>query len=1175
MRLQPLTELFTKKPPKLPSKIAWQVEYALRTSYATAASFYFIYYFDWGPLTSISPVFAALATTMYVGVWQRSYWSVLFSSTVGGVVGTLVGFTYTHPLLQIFLIFWYILWLGKCILLTPIGKTFGGVIFVLGALYPTVTEGETTGIPLLITIILTANIPYLLTGLTLLFPFPRFSYSPSQQAIELLSDRYSRLLCDYVDGYCNSEESDLFLSLAQGHLNEAKQLLQSLIDLSVNLETECYLFPDLKPYSDNLKQLIPFFRRIHDGFTTMGTTLPDIIRNETHAMHIKVMKTTLRQTALEFRRVVMILTVSHMKELIPKTFCSLPIGRISCMKAMRRKIRAWQIYWQSVWDYLVQSWAPQLAFGAQEAPSPSAAERPIKGISEDFLLAIESLLAFEQVLLASAQCARDDYVFIRPPDAVAESSTGPSLGADSDTHTLSPLHRNQNMFTRQSSSIEEKDSQLSLQTFSQNLSPLQLYERSIYQSLPLITASPPRPRLNGSPQTKGFSFSTPESDAPKSTFIPTNKSPTSEAKSDISVSLSVKELELSPLPPSSPKVLTRASSASISFSEHPPTLFPSSHLVSDSPRSKSRSHSAGTGTSMGGNEDLESGPHEEMGVDETESIVSWRYTNLRHPSIYENTTLDQDTGIRTNYATILYFENLRYGTHNWSPRLSFLASLLTVMDLVGDLKHLNEEPPLQEPQLFQRNTDSFSFSLSSFRSSTSSWGSYLKSLVSVNAWRFQFRHPVITELLSNLLLIFKYLFDCLLEPYRVSQMVFHLFYIYCCCSCVGSSSPHSAAALSTTNAPSLPQEHQQRIADYRHYLHQYIHPVKIAIITVLCSLFVILPYFQKIFPYGLWGPVVVTLIRQDNSSSSFSRGFQRIEGTVLGCIYAYMISLFFHCETHSCYTPSVVVLVVGWLGLCAYFREGIQKGYAAIVAGFTPIIVLLGSSHGSQAGAWARVEMTVIGVTVYLIVDNLLIPSRADVAIRKNIISSITHTTKLLTATSHSLNGLFCLANPDLPSPPVPPLPSPPILASSTPAATGYSGDLLQSISPGGQILADYDEDDEEVSNYLSNHITRNMKHLDSANIELNLLAALISEQASLLQLAALEPELWHRYVESGGEVFFDCSSDHSPLPPINLCRDAWREFCSPLAHSIRGSSIFIAGLSKKLLCLSSIAMLT
>ena len=132
------------------------------------------------------------------------------------------------------------------------------------------------------------------------------------------------------------------------------------------------------------------------------------------------------------------------------------------------------------------------------------------------------------------------------------------------------------------------------------------------------------------------------------------------------------------------------------------------------------------------------------------------------------------------------------------------------------------------------------------------------------------------------------------------------------------------------------------------HLKSYIHPLKVSLITTLASLLVISPPLLALFPYGLWGSVVVILIRQDSTASSFHKGYQRVEGTLLGCLFAFSMSRLFHCTDTDANTEApcaeknpvlLLSLLLVWIGFCSFFREHAQHGYAALVAGFTPIVV--------------------------------------------------------------------------------------------------------------------------------------------------------------------------------------------------------------------------------------------
>jgi hypothetical protein len=120
----------------------------------------------------------------------------------------------------------------------------------------------------------------------------------------------------------------------------------------------------------------------------------------------------------------------------------------------------------------------------------------------------------------------------------------------------------------------------------------------------------------------------------------------------------------------------------------------------------------------------------------------------------------------------------------------------------------------------------------------------------------------------------------------------------------------------------------------------FLHPVKIALAGTICALLVVVPSLRAANPHGSWAAVVVMIVRQDNVSSSYQRGLQRIEGTVIGSVFSFgalkLLSglgrgtkCFY--STHSdfasrgggdqeqcsgAYFALVVIAVVLWIGMC-------------------------------------------------------------------------------------------------------------------------------------------------------------------------------------------------------------------------------------------------------------------
>jgi hypothetical protein len=169
-------------------------------------------------------------------------------------------------------------------------------------------------------------------------------------------------------------------------------------------------------------------------------------------------------------------------------------------------------------------------------------------------------------------------------------------------------------------------------------------------------------------------------------------------------------------------------------------------------------------------------------------------------------------------------------------------------------------------------------------------------------------------------------------------------------------------------------------------MEAYTQPVKIATAITFMSMFAILDQLVFNSRYdALWAAIAVGVIRQENVSSSFLVGYQRLEGTAIGALYAYATYTLAKCDKQECGIGIQLSVLVPWLLLTAAFREGPRHGYAAQTAGLTPLVIFLGSVKGLNGG-WTRILETVFGVGTYLLIDNLVFPSRADKAVRQGVL---------------------------------------------------------------------------------------------------------------------------------------------------------------------------------------------
>ena len=66
-------------------------------------------------------------------------------------------------------------------------------------------------------------------------------------------------------------------------------------------------------------------------------------------------------------------------------------------------------------------------------------------------------------------------------------------------------------------------------------------------------------------------------------------------------------------------------------------------------------------------------------------------------------------------------------------------------------------------------------------------------------------------------------------------------------------------------------------------------------------------------------------------------------GTVVGAVFSYFIFLIFDCPNSSkCDNEILMPLIIIWVFICGFFRDGPRHGYSGVTAAITPIVLLIG-----------------------------------------------------------------------------------------------------------------------------------------------------------------------------------------------------------------------------------------
>ncbi|BFI38620.1 hypothetical protein MPTK2_6g90350P [Marchantia polymorpha subsp. ruderalis] len=138
--------------------------------------------------------------------------------------------------------------------------------------------------------------------------------------------------------------------------------------------------------------------------------------------------------------------------------------------------------------------------------------------------------------------------------------------------------------------------------------------------------------------------------------------------------------------------------------------------------------------------------------------------------------------------------------------------------------------------------------------------------------------------------------------------------------------------------------------------------------------------------YAFWAMVSVAFIMQNQQGGSFRMANLRLQGTVLGSIYAYLML-----NLMSKHPQLLLLALVPWVVLLSYLRFSKLFGASGVIAGLTAAIVMLGAEGGMsiQQLAVVRITQNFIGVLALILVETIIWPERAVILSRRELVLSL------------------------------------------------------------------------------------------------------------------------------------------------------------------------------------------
>ena len=172
----------------------------------------------------------------------------------------------------------------------------------------------------------------------------------------------------------------------------------------------------------------------------------------------------------------------------------------------------------------------------------------------------------------------------------------------------------------------------------------------------------------------------------------------------------------------------------------------------------------------------------------------------------------------------------------------------------------------------------------------------------------------------------------------------------------------------------------------------FIEAMKLGLAIVLASLNEVVPRdWPPIYTrthHGWWAAVTVAFTMADSLGGHVSTMIMRVLGTFVGAVIGYIIA-----QISNNNVVSLVALLTVWNSLCTFSRSHGRYGYACMVAGFTAIVVSVGSdpSVGTVSDfAFVRIEETLIGVLIGLVIHNFLLPVHASTLLHAELLKNVT-----------------------------------------------------------------------------------------------------------------------------------------------------------------------------------------
>ena len=167
-----------------------------------------------------------------------------------------------------------------------------------------------------------------------------------------------------------------------------------------------------------------------------------------------------------------------------------------------------------------------------------------------------------------------------------------------------------------------------------------------------------------------------------------------------------------------------------------------------------------------------------------------------------------------------------------------------------------------------------------------------------------------------------------------------------------------------------------------------VSALRSSIIMSIGSIFVLIPSLAAKFEQGTWILTAMAMTQGNSQGGSFLAMRNRLFGTLVGCIWAYVCYL----AVGDVKSYNFFAMMMIWIPICTAVRFSSSWAYAGTIATITPIIIQLGNTVGGENPAdyaFLRTKENILGILFGAALNLLLLPISASDLLHLNLSKSM------------------------------------------------------------------------------------------------------------------------------------------------------------------------------------------